>query len=78
MFVSIPKLPRQYPCGWAPSIPQREHVKNFSGRALPDDPVEAPDFIGPEPVELAVPAAGAEDVPEDGLGEVPEPPCWPD
>jgi len=26
---SIPKLPRQYPWAWAPSIPQREQVKIF-------------------------------------------------
>jgi hypothetical protein len=70
VFVSIPKLPRQYPWVWAPSIPQREHVKNFSGRVLEDVPVEPPDFMPSEPVEEVV------TVPEDDEDEVPELPCW--
>ena len=78
---SIPKLPRQYPWAWAPSIPQREQVKNFS--------VERPDdvavFVLGEPVEAAPPEAAppeagpAADCVSAEEGEpICEPPCWPD
>jgi hypothetical protein len=56
-------------------MPQREHVKNFSGRALEDVPVEPPDFMPSEPVEEVVPVPVAEAVPDDDVEEVPELPC---
>ena len=73
---SIPKLPRQYPWAWAPSIPQREQVKNFSVER-PDD---AAVFVLAEPVEAAPPEAEPEaDCESAEEGEpICEPPCWPD
>ena len=57
-------------------MPQREHVKNFSSRALEDVPVEPPDFMPSELVEeVVLPVPEAEAVPEDDVEEVPELPC---
>lgn len=57
-------------------MPQREHVKNFSSRALEDVPVEPPDFMPSELVEeVVLPVPEAEAVPEDDVDEVPELPC---
>jgi hypothetical protein len=57
-------------------MPQREHVKNFSSRALEDVLVEPPDFMASEPVEeVVLPVPEAEAVPEDDVEEVPELPC---
>ena len=37
--------------------------------------IEVPDFVDPVPVEVVVLAVEEEDVPKDGLDEVPEAPC---